>query len=196
MDLINALPLFQHDEAGFAVPALTVGCSWVIEKSCLVTIKLDGINVKVKGNQLYRLEKSSVGGSPFYVMCSEYFVADQALVAAFRNAAGAKSGVLPDGIYEAFGPGIKGNPHGAEEPYMLRVAPMDGPLMISPHQTKIKCGYGVNVQELYAAVKAELEESPEIEGIVFQWEKAMMQPELFAVVERKDFGLPWPVVAS
>ncbi len=198
---MNVYPLFQHDSTGLAIPSINPLSKWVLESmgsSALVTIKLDGIQVKVDKGHLKRIWVNSIDNNiKSFVSCDANFPEDRPLLTAYAN--GLKSSgkaVLPDGIYEAFGPGIKGNPMGCEEPYLMAISPMtSSSLIVQRAYTKLKIGYGVSEKDCYDSFMAELSESPEIEGFVLLYEQTMTNPLHWASICRAEFGLPWPVKA-
>lgn len=186
MKIVN---LFQHDPNGLAIPFLEPESKWVVEKQgWLLTIKLDGLQVRVEKDRVYRHWPV---GSSAEVECLPAYGADKPIIEAFVNAS--KIGKLADGLYCAFGPGIKGNEMAAEEPYMVCICPMRcGQLVVNRQLTKIKAGYDVSAQDLFDSIKAELEESPEIEGFVFLYEETIEKPKWWAMIKRQELGLQWP----
>jgi len=194
--------LFEHDSQGFAVPKINPASKWVQTQagsSALVTIKLDGIQVRVEKGILKRPwpDPSAADGnwSPEYVECDADFPEDRPLLLAFTNAkVYHKVAKLPDGIYEAFGPQINGNPMGCTENFMCCISPMTtSALIVNRGQLQLRLGHGVDDKAIYDSIFAELKASPEIEGIVLLYEQSMTNPLHWASVTRKEMGLPWPV---
>jgi hypothetical protein len=66
-------------------------------------------------------------------------------------------------------------------------------LIVNRGQTKITSKAGFTDQELFDSVKAELEESPEIEGFVFLLEETIAKPLAWASVTKREMGIAWPV---
>lgn len=177
------------------IPVLHPGCAWVLEGKGLVTVKVDGLCVKVMKDadgvpRLYRRLRPSTleySDAPF-IPCLRDDHTEQNLFAAFDNY---RYPPVSEGIYEAFGPNIQGNPQGTKTPGMVKINPVDGALIVRP-DTVIKRGYGHTLQDLFDSIKAELAVSP-IEGLVFVLEDPPMVPKSYAKIKRKDFGFDWPI---
>ena len=190
--MVKIPTLFERDPATkLVIPSVRAGCEWVAEGKGFGTIKIDGVNVKiqiVEGQpKLYRRLKPSQDTEveAAYIPCHPQD--DEHLFKALAN-----SGDRSAGIFEAYGPGINGNPQHAEDLGMVRLIPVAGFLMISNNVSPIRRGPSVTVQEMYDSIRAELEIS-EVEGIVFHLENPAMNPIKFAKIKRKDFGLSWPI---
>lgn len=193
MNLPLLFDVFEHDN-GLAMPELKPESKWVLENAAtMITIKINGelIRINDSGKPL-RLLPSAEG--KFEVLASEAFPADRFVLEAYKNYMhGVGNQSLSAGYYVAFGPDIKGNPMGAEEPYMLCVSPMTtGSLIVQRCMTGLKMAEPKNVTAFYESVKRELEESPDIEGLVFLLEESIYKPLAWAQVRRQEFGLPWP----
>ncbi len=193
---MNVKPLFEVDTEGKSIAVITPESEWVLKKpGSLITIKLDGVQVKITREQeIFRAwpMKSNPAEVDLNIKCVESFPEDVPILDAYKNALKTKSFLTP-GLYEAFGPGIKGNPMKCEEPFMVPISPMTtGGLVINRAFTKVKTGYGISAEDLYNSIKAELEDSPEIEGFVFLYEESISTPLYWASVTKKDMGLPWP----
>lgn len=181
---------------------LSPGCEWVLEGQGMITIKIDGMNVQVKkvdtiaGEilKLYKRLKPSDGeySSAAYIPAERDNPNDQYLFEAFDKL----DRFATEGIYEAYGPKINANPQKADDHYMVRVAPVEGVLIVPKTAIVIKTGPGVTVQEFFNSVRRELFDSPEIEGLVWQFEEPSMTLKKAAKIKRKDFGFLWPPSGS
>ena len=178
------------------IPQLNEDMEWVLEGQGLMTIKIDGINVKLKRNYAgkitpYKMLKGYANNT--YVVVSEHDSMDKPIWEAFE-ALNSKE----EGFYEAYGPGINGNPHNAERNLLIKTIPVGGALMVSINAPGLRVNRGpkVTVQELYDSLRAELDESPQIEGLVFHLEQPSMNPIKFAKIKRRDFGFVWPTTIS
>ena len=177
------------------IPQLNEDMEWVLQGQGLTTIKIDGVNIKLKKNYTgkitpyKRLKGYSSDGT--YVVVSKHDSLDKPIWEAFE-ALNSKE----EGFYEAYGPGINNNPHQVARPLLIKTIPVGGALMVSVNAPGLRIVRGpkVTVQELFDSLRAELDESPEIEGLVFQLEQPSMNPIKFAKIKRKDFGFVWPVV--
>lgn len=183
--------LFKCGEDGKALAELAEGNEWVLEGKGLLTIKIDGQECKVQEGKLF-LRLNTFKDST-YVLCDRDAPEDKALWTAFDTARGANV-TIPDGIYIAYGPGIRGNAQNADRPFMFRIAPIDAHLLISndQQQTKIRRGHGVSVITFFDSIKEEFL-GGDIEGLVYHYEDPCFHPKAFAQVTRRDMGLPWPL---
>jgi hypothetical protein len=180
--------LFERGEHGLVVPKITPGCEWAAtDGGGLLTIMIDGQNVKVAGGKLLKRVKPAdpTYTEGTYVPCTQED--DPYLYQAYDA-----ERWPGDGIYEAYGPKINGNPHGANANRLVKIAPVDTVLIVTVASTKIKRGHQYSTQEFFDSLKLELSESPEIEGFVFQFENPGMKLQKAAKIKRKDFGLTWP----
>lgn len=194
--MIKIPTLFVRDPAKQfrVIPQLTLGCDWVLEGLGFPTVKIDGQTIKVLNGEIYRKLRPADGtheaayvkvleGDQEYPYLKEAFEACRARAATQH---------VPDGIYEAFGPKIAGNHHGCETHNMIRIAPVSSLLLSNiADGAGIVRGPGVTVERLFDSIQKALEDSPDIEGIVWHREE---RATLIAAakIKRKDFGLPWP----
>ena len=187
-------------------PMITPGCEWVLEGRGLMTIKIDGLNAQVKevtdttgsgdGTQKFKLYKRLKPADGYneasYIPADRDNPMDQYLFEAFDTLNPHQQSL--EGIYEVYGPKINQNPYKVESHLMVKIAPVDGVLIIGNGQTSILRGVGVTAEKLYDAIRTELRSSPEIEGLVFQFEEPTMTLVAAAKIKRKDFGFVWPPV--
>lgn len=188
-----AIPcLFLRGADKLVTPTINPQCDWVLNSDAgLMTIKIDGVLVKVtlEGGQWCIHKRMSE--SSFMKTNRE-----DTLDAPFWEAFDAQD-VKTNGMFEVYGKSIKGNPYGINKNFMIKVFPVDYTLILARHTTRIKRGWGTSVGELFEAIKSELTESPEIEGLVFHYEESNgLSLKAAAKVKRTDFGLPWPVKAD
>jgi hypothetical protein len=182
--------MFKRDNNNRVIPELNPECEWILSKdNGLMTIKIDGICVQVAYEQGkgWTIDKRMPNGTGWYTTTQ---VSDPLLWKAF-DAQNAKM----SGIFEVYGVGIHGNPHGADGTYMIKIAPVDYTLIVARNNTKVNRGPMYSAQTLFDNIKAELEESPEIEGFVFHLENSDMDLARACKIRRKDYGLPWPSLA-
>lgn len=187
--------MFVRDNKFRATPVLASSCEWVLRDEGIITIKIDGINVKIEkphdSNEmkLFRRIKGYDEANGYnYVPCSKDDPSDKWLWEAYDNLK-----YKSEGYYEAYGPNIQGNPHKADKPSLIKIGPIDAELIVARSTTRIKRGGGVRVEEFFSTIKDELAESPEIEGLVFVVETSGIKPVKWAKIKRKDFGFRWPI---
>lgn len=187
-DTFHVPTMFKRSAEGehLVIAEFTEGCEWCLTELSLVSlnIKLDGTLCRIKNSLFYK--KLSTG----LVRVDPDNTADEYLCAAKRNAE--RTYPLPDGYYTAYGPKINGNPQGADDHYMIRIAPVDVSLMVGFVATDIKRGFGISIDEFYNSVKQTLLEST-VQGFIFMWEKPIMRPYKMAQITRRDFGFNWPI---
>src|SRR5262249_5333884 len=117
--------MYERDESrrGRPVtPVLKAECRWVEQGEGVATRKLDGMNVKVEAGVLWKRQKPAGGvyDEASYAPAQRDDPADRYLFEAFDSAP-----AWPDGIYEALGPKIQGNPEGYERHTLVRVVPCE-----------------------------------------------------------------------
>lgn len=177
--------LFKIGQDGLAIPEYNPDAIWMgggFGTSALITVKLDGVLVKILEDKLYTLTKE---GDPDH---------QQEVLAAYNNS---KVLCQRDGYYIAFGPGILDNRMQAPTLKMMSISPnIDNSLIVLKAGTNMRFGWSVSAQDCFNSIKAELEASPEISGVVFLYESAINVPEAWASADRKDFGLPYPVIEA
>lgn len=186
--------VFKTDEKGLAIPEMVPGSEWAVQdSSALMTIKLDGMLIKVDWDQsksAFRLTRVRPNGSMIYQLMPNV-ADDKDIIAAFD-----RQSTRATGNFLAYGQGVHGNPHRLKGTYLIRISPVHHELIVKPESTIVRRGISVTTQEFYDAVRAELMMSPEIPGFVFHKEGHKMETEKTAVVTREDFGLPWPAPLS
>jgi hypothetical protein len=162
--------MYERDETkrGRPVtPVLKAECLWVEQGEGLATRKLDGMNVKVVAGALYKRQKpeSGVYDEAAYVSADRDNPADRYLFEAFDSAPG-----WEDGIYEALGPKIQGNPERYDRHVLVRVVPFEAWLLLE------------GVPRSFDGLRDYLA-GQHIEGIVFQHPDGRM-----AKIKKRDFG--------
>ena len=142
--------------------------AWVEAGEGVATRKMDGTNVKIEGGKLLKRRKPKDGNytNASYVPCSEKDGNDRYLLQGFV-ALSDKS----DGIYEAVGPKIQGNPEKQEAHALIPVLPYDASLVLD------------GVPRTFAGLREYLEAN-DMEGIVFHHPDGRL-----AKIKKKDFGL-------
>ena len=163
--------LFERDETRRGRPVTSVfkaECFWVAAGEGIATRKLDGMNVKVTGGILHKRQKPAEDGydEASYVLAQRDDPADRWLFEAFDAAAS-----WEDGIYEALGPRIQGNPEKYERHTLVRVVPFEPWLVLE------------SVPRDFDGLRAFLA-AQDIEGIVFHNADGRK-----AKIKCRDFGL-------
>lgn len=109
-------------------------CDWVFRGEGIATRKIDGINIKIEGALPYiRIKPSTrdytvAGYEPYKTGMNKHV--DKALDNAAINMphdSDVTFSYWPDGIYEVYGNGIRGNPEKIEGHHMVRIAYLDRP---------------------------------------------------------------------
>jgi hypothetical protein len=159
--------MYERDESkrGHPVkPGVKPECAWVEAGEGIATTKLDGQNVKVEGGRLYKRQKPKDReyDRASYVPCDPTNPANRYLFEGFDPG-------LPDGIYEAIGPKIQGNPEQYPQHSFVMVVPPMGSLHID------------NPPRTFEAFKSYFTEH-DIEGIVFHHPDGR-----FAKIKARDF---------
>jgi hypothetical protein len=168
--------MYPRDEAkkGHPVmPGVKLECAWAEAGEGVATRKLDGTNVKIEAGKLLKRQKpkSGVYDEAAYAEAMRGDPGDKYIWEAFD--------ALPsklDGIYEAVGPKIQGNPEGYESHTLVRVVPAADELAIPVD----------HLVRTFEGLKAFLADR-NYEGIVFHHPDGR-----FAKIKRRDFGIPWP----
>jgi hypothetical protein len=122
--------LFERDETARGrpvTPTIKPESQWVAAGEGVSTRKLDGMNVKVVGGVLHKRQKSNEGvyDEASYAPAHRDDPSDRYLFEAFNSATG-----WEDGIYEALGPRIQGNPEKCEQHTLVRVVPLNPALVL------------------------------------------------------------------
>jgi hypothetical protein len=163
--------LFERDESRRGRPVTPVmkpECLWVGRGEGVATRKLDGTNVKVAAGVLSKRQKPAEGAydEASYLPARRDDPADRYLFEAFDAA-----GKLADGIYEALGPKIQGNPEKYARHTLVRVVPFDEALVLADVPRTFE-----GLREYLAA--------RDVEGIVFHHPDGRK-----AKIKKRDFGL-------
>lgn len=163
--------LFERDETRRGrpvVPTFKAECLWVAAGEGIATRKLDGMNVQVIGGDLHKRLKPAEGAydEASYIPAHRDDPADRWLFEAFDSAAS-----WEDGIYEALGPKIQGNPEKYERHTLVRVVPFESWLVLE------------DVPRDFDGLRAFLA-AHDIEGIVFHHTDGRK-----AKIKKRDFGL-------
>lgn len=164
---------------------VTPGCQWALEEGCTVVEKIDGELCAIINDKFYRKMRTKRAGSmrpgsirikdadeidgtlSYWIPVSSAYPEDKWFMAAYLNTPWANK----NEEYVAVGPHFRGNPYGLDEDFL------DSP-------------YRIRIREPLRTFDdiAEWLSTHEAKGIVFinhLGEKCC--------VERKDFGLQWPV---
>lgn len=161
--------LFSRDPVSRRVTSeVAPGCEWVLAGDGLSSKKIDGTNVKVEAGVLYKRQKPPGGDydEASYVPASRDEPSDRYIFEAFDNLAD-----KADGIYEAIGPKIQGNPEKRERHELIRVVPADERLLLA------------YVPLTFDGLRSYLAVT-DIEGVVFHHPDGRM-----AKIKKRDFGL-------
>jgi hypothetical protein len=169
--MIKIPTMFVRDESKPGHPVtdqIKPECQWVLDGEGQATRKLDGMNVKIENATLYKRQKPKERDydNASYVQCDIGSPNDKYLFEAMSHTKN-----LSDGIYEAIGPKIQGNPEHTAEHKLVRVVPCDEVLFISEAPR--------TYQELLTYFSLY-----DLEGIVFHHSDGRM-----AKIKKKDFGL-------
>jgi hypothetical protein len=162
--------MFQRDESAKGHPvmdAIKPECAWVLAGEGIATRKLDGMNVKIAGGVLLKRQKPKTEDydNASYVPTSVDNPADRYLLEAFEATVRKE-----DGIYEAVGPKIQGNPEGFDVHLLVRVVPPSNNLVLE------------HAPRTYDGLRDYL--AHDIEGIVFHHPDGRM-----AKIKGRDFGI-------
>lgn len=183
--------LFKHDADGRAIPEFNSGHDWVLNRASgvFLTVKIDGVTVRLarygNGNKLTLLKQSWTDHHDTWTMCHETVPEDALLFEAVKNSA-----AISEGIYVAYGPGIKGNPQKVDRLYTVRVSPADG-FLIMYSGSGVK-RLGATVQSFYDDCRVALRDG-DAEGMVIQLEEPTMTLKSAVQVTRQEFGFVWPL---
>lgn len=163
--------LFARDETRRGRPVTLIvkaECLWVADGEGIATRKLDGMNVNIVGGLLHKRQKPADGvyDEASYIPAQRDEPADRWLFEAFDSAAS-----WEDGIYEALGPRIQGNPEKYERHTLVRVVPYEPWLLLA------------DVPRDFEGLRAFLA-AQDIEGIVFHHADGRK-----AKIKKRDFGL-------
>lgn len=135
-------------------------CSWVFDGDGVATRKIDGINVKIENGIAYQRIKP---------ILFDYIEADYGPVTDEYVQRAVDSRAYQDGIYEAYGEGIRDNKEKIKGQHLISVLPYDASLVMPEVPRNYR-----GLMGLFATTS--------IEGIVFHRENGAM-----AKVKTSDF---------
>jgi len=167
--MIKIPTMFVRDESKQGHPVMDQvkpECRWVLDGEGEATRKLDGTNVKIEHGKLYKRQKPKDGvyDMASYVEADQENPSDKYLFEGFTT-------LRPDGIYEAIGPKIQGNPEKFEKHTLVRVVPFDKWLFLP------------DVPRTFVGLREYLLHE-DMEGIVFHHSDGRM-----AKIKKRDFGI-------
>lgn len=160
--------MFQRDETKSKHPIINVirpECQWVLDGEGVATRKLDGTNVKIENGKFYKRQKPLQGNydEASYVEVEPVSPENRWIMEGY-NALENKE----DGIYEAVGPKIQGNPEKLEAHQLIKVVPHISDLGPVPRDFE-------GLKEFLSVW--------DIEGVVFHHPDGRM-----AKIKKRDFG--------
>lgn len=166
--MIKITTIFERDLStkGHPVkPGVKPDCEWVERGEGRATRKYDGVNIKIENGLLYKRRELKTGGYDIvgYVKCEVSNPSDRYLFDAFFGA----NEHPADGIYEAIGPKIQGNPEQVDHHQLIPIPPVES-LTGVPRDFDGMRGYL---------------RTHNIEGIVFHHDDGRM-----AKIKKRDFG--------
>lgn len=169
--MIKIPTMFVRDESKKGHPVMNQikpECQWVLDGEGVATRKMDGTNVKIENGKLYKRQKPKDGEYDMasYVECEPISPNDKYLFEAFNLGSD-----WPDGIYEAIGPKIQGNPEKSGHHMLVCVVPCAKHLDLG------------EVPRTFDGLRNWLA-GQDIEGIVFHHPDGRM-----AKIKKRDFGL-------
>lgn len=169
--MIKIPTMFYRDESLKGHPVMNKikpECEWVLNGEGVATKKLDGTNVKIEGGKFYKRQKPASGeyDEASYIEVEPVDPTNRYIVEAFHNLLDKL-----DGIYEAIGPKIQGNPENFPGHCLIRVVPPDPILNLA------------NVPRDFEGLKLYLKVH-DMEGIVFHHPDGR-----FAKIKKRDFGI-------
>lgn len=167
--MIKIPTMFVRDESKKGHPVtnqIKPECQWVLDGEGIATRKLDGTNVKIESGKLYKRQKPKDGDYDMasYMECDPVSPNDKYLFEGLYNLN------LSDGIYEACGPKIQGNPEKFLKHTLVCIVPHDASLEMK------------GVPRTFEGLKEFLMVA-DIEGIVFHHPDGR-----FAKIKKRDFG--------
>lgn len=143
-------------------------CQWVFDGEGLATRKIDGVNIKMDDGMAYVRVKPNT--KDYIEAPYELFIGDDKYI---REAIQGRE--IEDGIYEAYGEGIRGNAEKVDGYHMVRIA-YDGRPNGYDHALVIH-----GIERSYRGLMGYLA-THDIEGIVFHHRDGRM-----AKIKTKDF---------
>lgn len=161
--------IFQRDLSLKCTPVtdeINPECQWVFDGEGIATRKIDGVNIKVEDGKPYIRIKPDT---------KDYEEAEYKRFSAYEDKYVSKafhegwSRFWDNGIYEAYGEGIRGNAEKVEGYHMVRIDPVDQALVIH------------GVKRTYRDLMGYFA-THDIEGIVFHHRDGRM-----AKIKTKDF---------
>ena len=164
--------MFERDENAPGHPvknAIKQECRWVADGDGYASRKLDGMNVKIEGGVLFKRRKPLRGDydEASYVRCSRDDPADKYLFQAFDHTE------YGDGVYEAIGPKIQGNPEHQTTHFLVCITPPETALrLIDPPRD-------------FDGLRDWLADPEhDVEGVVWHHQDGRM-----AKIKKRDFGI-------
>lgn len=157
--------IFKRDLSLKCTPCtdeINIECQWIFDGEGIATRKIDGVNIKLDDGMAYIRIKPNT--KEYTEARYELFVGDDKYVRA-----AIQSREIEDGIYEAYGEGIRGNAEKVEGYHMARIDPIDHALMVH------------GIPRTYRGLMGYLA-THDIEGIVFHHRDGRM-----AKIKTKDF---------
>lgn len=188
---LKIVNLFNSDLNGMAIKSMGPGNEWAMLDSSLMTIKLDSITVEVgfdSTKSVWTLKHLRSNGLPDFQMFRSGGGLEAQIWQAFDN-----QYTKQTGKFLVYGKDINGNPHGIDKTLFAKFMPITHELVVQAHKTIVKRGPNVTVGEFYDSIYKELEQSPEIQGLVFHKEDSHLNVLAMAKVTRQQMGLEWPV---
>lgn len=166
--------MFERDETLRGRPVIDQikpECQWVLDGEGYATRKYDGQNVKIEGHKLLKRQKPAEGDydEASYVPAERGHPADKYLFEGYDFLLDTRG--LEDGIYEAIGPKIQGNPEKVSGHSLIRVDPPETQTVLS-----------ADTPRTFDGLKDYLFNN-DIEGIVFHHKDGRM-----AKIKKRDFA--------
>ena len=174
--MIKIPTMFVRDESKNGHPVssqIKPECQWVLDGEGIATRKMDGMNVKIENGKLYQRQKPKERDydNASYVECEPVSPNDKYLFEAFSLRS-----EWPDGIYEAIGPKIQGNPEKSGHHMLVSVVPCAVHLHIN------------NAPRTFDGLR-DYFQNHDLEGIVFHHPDGRL-----AKIKGKDFGIKRPAL--
>lgn len=189
---LKIVNLFNSDLNGMAIKSLAMSNEWAMMESSLMTIKLDSIAVEVGFDQptmAWTLTQLRSNGAPDRpILRASTDEPDIKVWSAFDS-----QFTKQTGKFLVYGKGVNGNPHKLDKTLFAKFLPITHELVVQSHKTVVRRSPTVTVGEFYDSIYRELEQSPEIQGLVFHKEDSHLNVLAMAKVTRQQMGLEWPV---
>lgn len=192
--------LFLRGPNKLVAPHLTPGCEWVHRGEGLVTILVEGLSCEIRDGKIYkRLKPGTDMDDAVFISTDPDLPADKLYFEAFADWKSRHSGYITpsNGIFSVIGEGIRGNPHDLKGKRLVKIAPVDGMLLVNTVSSGVlRRSIALSEEEFFEEIKETLRMSPSIEGLVFHFESPSMNPIKFAKIKRTDFGFPFPATTA